>query len=266
MLKKIFIVAIVALCWVAILTHFSGAQELSAKENMTQIWSEQYPKSLKTEVFFGKEVGKDGRDVGAWIDHETGEALICIGYYNEARRSFVGRSGCTLYEADGSDFGYRVYVTMNTGRRAKVKTKAGDYDSLANETQMNYFDIVRSLFRENPDDFEFSFAGNAFRALPRNPVECDYTYRIFHLETVEDGNQVIVRVEYFHSGAKPEKVRKSEEFLAYQIGDDVVWRPDKVSVVSEDSTVIEFTERHFNVEFGELGQKGLKNGRPSGWR
>lgn len=260
------ICAFIALCSKP--SEASEAKELSAKEVMTVVWNQSYPPSLKTEVFFGREDDEGGRNIAAWTDLESKKAEIFIGKYR-ASKGFVGRSGGTFYDAAKNDLGYEVHVSRETGRRAKVKKKSSSFDALANQTQMSYFDIMRSLFQENPEKFKFSFTddASAIKATPVNYVKGDYAHRLFYLGITTDGSLIITRVEYFSQSGDRAKIRVSSNFRKYAVGDSVIWRPENVSVVSiKGATKIRFTKRKFNIDFGDISKKDLKKGRPPKWR
>ncbi len=261
------VILFLTICFVLSFWKPSLARDLSAKGVIDLAWSQAYPPELKTEFFFGKEAGGEGRDIGAWTDLESGKAEIFIGNFKSGK-GFVGRSGGTFYELSENDFGYEIYISRETGRRANVKKKAGGYDSLANSTQMSYFDIVRNIFREKTDDFEFSFIeGGGIKAVPVSHIDGDYAFRLFYLGIANDGSLIIPKIEYFSDDGKKIKTRVSSDFRKYEVEDIVIWRPDIVSITSENGvTEIRFTQRKFNVDFGDLSEKDLKDGRPSKWR
>lgn len=262
------IVLFLAVC--AIITFCSKpvlANELGATQVMEIVWSTMYPSEFKSESFFGKESGGEKRDIGAWIDFESGKAEIFIGSYVSGK-GFIGRSGGTFFESNSSKFGYNVYVLRDM--RSRIKSKAGSFDALANQTQMNYFDIVRSLFKENLDDFKFSFSegAGAIKAMPLTPEKGDFAYRLFYLGITNDGTPIISKVEYFSGDGKKVKTRTSDDFRKFEVDGISIWRPETVSIISADGgkTEIKFTDRKFNIDFGKLSKKDLKKGHPPGWR
>lgn len=270
-------IAILAILNIAIFTFLvplpdAMGAESTAKEIMTQVWAEQYPESLRNEVISGKETDGEQRDFGAWVDFSPGwidsKAEIFIGTYSDTKGAYIGRTGGTLFVLAKNSFGYRVYVSRETGRRANVKEKVGSFDALANSTQMNYFDIVRNLLPENPAEFEFSFVDRqpnavySIKAVPVSPAEGDYAHRIFHLKKMEDGRLVAFEVDHFNETGYSVKTIKNGEWRKSSEG---VWRPYKIEVVSADGskTTLDIVYRSFNIQLGNLSERDLKEGRPA---
>ena len=171
-----------------IFCNFSSAE--TAAEVMESVWKDAFPSNLKTEIIFAKEVGGDERDAHMYINYDDSSLLVFIGQYDESRKRFDRRSAGTLYLPSDNLFGYRVYVVDEMGRRANIKEKViGTLDAEANGTQLNYFDIVRAVMPEDPDDFEFSFIENSeevwrIKAAPDKIISGDYKFRIFEIRKI----------------------------------------------------------------------------------
>jgi|GEM_PF-2305480 hypothetical protein len=273
-MKKVFILLIAGFVLVfaeyAIFCNFSSA-ETTAADVMKSVWQDIYPDGLRNEVVFSQEFGGEERDVGMWIDHTSRSALIFIGNYETSRKRFDRRSGGTLYLEDDNPFDYRVYVVREVGRRARVKEKAvGTLQAKANGTQLNYFDIVRAVEPENPDDFEFSFIEKEdsawqIKATPKYQISGDYDHRIFSIYETEDSKRVIGSVGYFQAGSQV-KTKLNSGFSQCKSNGSHFWRPDKIIVSTEEgATELAVIKRSFNVNFGELSEKDLKRGTPGSW-
>ncbi|MDD3498280.1 MAG: outer membrane lipoprotein-sorting protein [Candidatus Moranbacteria bacterium] len=261
----IIVLQIIFLVFIFFFAIPSDGAEITAKETMAKAWSDAYPASLQTEFIFGKEAEGEKRDFGAWTDLHSGKAEVFIGSYNDAKGVFSGRTGGTLFVPADDHFGYKVYVSRETGRRANVKEKAGSFDAPANGTQLNYFDVVRSLLPEDPEKFEFLFvlgegADYLVRAEPKNPVEGDYAFRIFSLKKMSDGKLVITKIFHYLEGNKLSKtIENSQWDLA-----DGIWRSRELLIKTDnESTRIVIEKREFNQKFGDLSEKDLKEGRPA---
>lgn len=242
---------------------FAGFSEKDPRALMERVWAGYMPPLLKIQerVWLETTLPDGSKKTGGQYLHTEGIAGKIKGMVvlDEKR---TPSDGALLSRDNAKPLSCGVLTQTSRGKQFDRDQK--EYGAIVGDTSLNYFELCRILFGDDPALYGFAFDSEGrVVATPKNRERGDCEKSIITVNTT-GVIPVITEVKCELAGG----IRRMhiEPIIIMVNGTQNIWRAHRTTIedVNGAKTVIFAKQRTFTVRFGNLDEGALKRGRPTG--